>query len=212
MSIRIRNDLDALDVDLLAQILDWAVADEAKREARFPGWGSWEQHSWVREVRNGVCQTSFCIAGQTVVQNGYIPVLEDCGIEAGGHKVRYAEMCAPAVHSGLIDTKTNEPILVPNDDPDTYYSIESLASDQLGLSHYRDEHILFDGDNDLYGLVSAAVYFAARRGQTLALDEATKAYDLGLDDAAWDSLMGVDYVLTESSVRYAIQRVRGAVA
>src|SRR5262245_53415487 len=85
------EELPALNAELLFSVLAWARQDQEYID-RWEHWGRWDQGAWGRidqyalsdvgldfgdeadvayAVRNGVCGTAMCIAGQAVVQSGY---------------------------------------------------------------------------------------------------------------------------------------------
>jgi hypothetical protein len=152
----------ALNTKLLTDLLTWAAADEesAQKAEAEPGLfktpkgftGSWNQHEWARKVRNGVCQTSYCLAGQTVVQAGK-EIVYEAGAEyadvlhgASVH-VTPASYCTEAYDTGE-KNKKGKPIYSFNPDPSTWNLISTEAEQILGLKGEEEER-LFSGENDL---------------------------------------------------------------
>lgn len=171
-----------LNVEMLSNIINWAWADNnrlnAFMEKNFPGWGSWDQGHWAEEVRNGVCQTSFCMAGQTVVQAGfkldyqfdgwdreiwddesdqYVPADENA------KRTFTASYCYPARKNGL--TKEGEQRYRRTGEST---SISNAAREILGLTQ-AEADLFFDGGNSIERVVRLAKTFAAVRGEVLNL-------------------------------------------
>jgi hypothetical protein len=180
-----RNDFD---LELLGKLVTWAARDEVTLEGfwakHFEGWGSWNQSVWAREVRNGICQTSYCIAGQAVAQKDFVLLLQK-EEERGSVSEWGATMCAPAIHTGRYDDKGHE--ILEADESQSEY-IEYKAREILGIDSEESAY-LFDGDNDLERVVTLASYFARRRGLTLPVPEAVAdQHDAHIDDKQWLAL------------------------
>lgn len=173
--------LPTLNVELLADVVTWAVADEKAindLKAKYPDWGDWNQSTWATEVRNGVCQTSYCIAGQAVVQVGYglvlprvddLESLERCGYDFEGYDEDYikrclsqvnANTCAPKVFAGLDDKGRPKYRL----DYDHEVAIPNAARNALGLTDFEGS-ALFEGDNSIESVVTIAFMIARARGE-----------------------------------------------
>jgi hypothetical protein len=69
-----------VNVELLKKLYEWAVASHEGLEEFFlknPGYAEHRQSAWGQAVKNGTCQTAFCLAGQVAVKNGYTFVIND---------------------------------------------------------------------------------------------------------------------------------------
>lgn len=63
-----------LNVEKLKELYDWAVASQEGLDRFFeehPNYAKHKQGAWGEVIKNGVCQTAFCLAGQTAVDAGY---------------------------------------------------------------------------------------------------------------------------------------------
>lgn len=142
-------------------------------EGPWAGWGHWNQGAWAitsatvadetrqidpelaREVRNGACETAYCMAGQTVVQAGYRLVYND------DHRgLLRADMCVLTQPNGRFDAKGRP---LHDDVPGTAKSIEGAAQAILGLTDTECEE-LFNGDNTVDQLKAMADDFLENRG------------------------------------------------
>lgn len=163
--------LPTLNVPLLRDLVTWAAADEehlADLAAKYPGWGTWRQTVWAEQVRNGVCKSAYCIAGQAVVQVGMGLILE------GEDGVYSASECAPKRFDGLDDK--GQPVYVL--DHTQEQPIPEVAKEAIGLT-WQERVALFDGDNGIGDIVHLALTFAAERGVDLGLDPKVAALDTG---------------------------------
>jgi hypothetical protein len=198
------NPLPTLNVQLLADVVTWAVADEAHMDElreKYPDWGVWNQGTWATQVRNGVCQTSYCIAGQACVQVGYglvIPMIDDpeslerSGFDFAGydeedikralHEVN-ANSCAPKVFAGLDDKGRPKYRL----DYDQERSIPDAAREALGIDP-AEGSALFEGNNSITDVVTMATMIAKARGDEVftAFKAALPNVVLDVMDEAWD--------------------------
>lgn len=196
--------LPTLNVQLLADVVTWAVADETAMDElreKYPDWGVWNQGTWATQVRNGICQTSYCIAGQACVQVGYglvLPTIDDpesierAGYDFEGYDDDYikralrevnANTCAPKVFAGLDDKGRPKYRL----DYDQERSIPDAARDALGIAP-EEGSALFEGNNNLTTVVTMATLIAKARG-----DEVFRSFKdllpnpvLDVMDEAWD--------------------------
>jgi hypothetical protein len=156
--------LPTLNVKLLRDLLTWAKQDKEAMD-RFLGWGDWDQTVWGKSVTNGVCKTSFCMAGQAVVQVGYGLKYYNNGEqeyqpETGTYlDALVAYDCAPKVPVG-IDERGNVKYELAEDRAEP---IATVARRVLGFA--EDEgYEFFDSDNSYLDLVNMANSYAARRG------------------------------------------------
>lgn len=170
-------DLPALNVPLLKSLVTWAAADQAHLDdlaARFKeeGWGHWDQERWAKEVRNGHCQTAYCIAGQAAAQVGYAPVFDAVALpylsEVENGDVYITGTCAPRRFAGL--GPTGMPVYEPNTDAGTR-QISDVGREAIGLS-YDEANALFEGSNSLQDILAMALMFARVRNVDLDLDPA----------------------------------------
>ena len=173
------------DNDLLSDLVMWAAQDNEETaalvEKTFPaeeGWGEWYQNAWAKEVRNGVCRSSFCIAGQAVVQTGYA-LIYYAYERVGDFRYLGADFAAPAVPDpeGKVHEKgplAGKPVMVPDPDEDSHQQIGVIARKELGLMEWEASK-LFDGDNEINQIVAIARGIAGRRGFDLNVPDAVLA-------------------------------------
>lgn len=167
--------LPTLNVELLTNLITWAVADKKRLDRfaeRFANWGTWKQSKWAHRPEGesaNVCGTAFCIAGQAVVQVGYMPVFESPWDESASH-------CAPRVFAGL--GPQGLPTFEPDRNEENHVVISDLAKTVLGLTS-EESNALFYGDNTLGNVVATALLIANARQVALDLpDEAwTEFFD-----------------------------------
>jgi hypothetical protein len=195
--VTIETDLPDLNTGLLRQLLVWAAADEeyltrvmAERYGVLPEeWGSWDQGIWAKEIRNGECKSSYCMAGQAVVQGGYALIFDKTYEMAmpGGQTQHQAHNCAPRIQTGVHPT-TGLPIFGP--DMDRRVQINDAATGLLGITD--EEDCLFSGDNSLTTLVSLGSFYARRRGLDLELPEDLQRLDQMIGDDEFDSFLNYE--------------------
>lgn len=171
-------DLPELNTSLMRDLLIWAAQDEEffARADKYLSWGQWDQGIWGKELRNGVCQSSYCMAGQAVIQTGWtLDYQKDPYANSYDNLVCFtAESCGPLVHK--IDEVTGDrvrdskgkPVMVL--DRSRVQSIASRAQLVLGLNE-MEASWFFDGDNEICDLASMAILFADMRGVDLNLPE-----------------------------------------
>lgn len=162
---------------LLTDLVLWAAADQKALDKVFEGWGDWNQHLWAKELRNGVCKTSYCLAGQAVVQGGYglLYTEMDSWRDADGKTWREfsADLCAPMIeqtdeHGKPVRDSKGKRIMVPDHTRSVY--ISTAAQRILGIYETEADR-LFNGDNNLADVVRIAIDIAASRDVTLDLPE-----------------------------------------
>lgn len=160
----ITANLPTLNVKLLRDLLTWAKQDKEAMD-RFFGWGEWDQTVWGKSVTNGVCKSSFCMAGQAVVQAGYGLQYYKNGdqdyIPETGEWIDalVAYDCAPKVPVGTDERGNVKYELLT----DRLEPISTVARRVLGFT--EDEgYEFFDSDNSYLDLVTMANSYASRRG------------------------------------------------
>jgi hypothetical protein len=149
--------LPPLNYELLRDIVAWAADDHARLD-RFFG-GAWEQEAWSRQVTNGVCQTSYCIAGQAVVQVGYGLEYEEEFNDEEGHTVWSATFCAPQVVVGVDENGKLKYELIN----EAMEPIEDVGRKVLGLTPWEASQLFYAG-NDLAQVARYANQYAEARG------------------------------------------------
>lgn len=179
--------LPALNINLLSQIVEWAIVDHEDMDefvSKFGDWGSWDQTRWGKQIKNGVCQTACCIAGQVAVQSGFGFVLEKDFYESraesdrrgGDYSVFTASVARPLIKVGT-DDKGNDKFALDDDKP--VQLISEIGKTRLGLTS-AEADVLFDGDNDITAVVYIATEIAKARGTSLNVDPSILAQvDLG---------------------------------
>lgn len=157
------NNLPALNVPLLRDLLTWAKQDKDALD-RFLGWGEWEQEVWGRQITNGVCKSSYCMAGQAAVQAGY-GLVYDQNDEVWDQEAQEWRDCVVAWNAApkrLVgtDDKGNPKyeLLTELAEP-----VRRVGQMVLGLTDYEQD-LFFEADNCWRDLVNYANEFAANRG------------------------------------------------
>lgn len=173
-----------LNVDLLTEILKWAGKEHVGMTDYFAkkGLPEWEQAYWAREVRNGVCKTSCCLAGAAVSESGYVLVIErehNANANWSDPNDIWADYCAPAIPDGT--DKDGKPKYTYN--PDQMVRIERTAQEVLGID-LQEAEALFEGDNNLADVVFFSKAIALRHGLTLQLPDALEAAVATMDRRA----------------------------
>lgn len=176
--------LPTLNIDLLADLVNWAAADE-DNTPEHPEWGKWAQNLWGLEVRNGVCKTAYCIAGQASVQSGFqfawdrAPIMRTgygddiqshyetpLDLDPGSTYEARSEYLVYPVKEVTVDGKVRKVA----DTARRGRSANDVAVEALGITDYEAEE-LFDGDNSIEKIVCLAYALAARRDEVLVLSE-----------------------------------------
>lgn len=178
-------DLPTLNVELLGDIVTWAVVDHhlieqaeqmsgQQREVfrrisreKFTDWGHWEQGSWavrrLDEGRNGACGSAFCMAGQAVALDPRFSILDDdescirLDLPDGVRAPRFLDDSLLADY-GLSEDEVEEDKV----------SIDTAARDMLGLTG-AEAGALFSGSNEIGRIIGLAEVFAEMRGVDLDL-------------------------------------------
>ena len=172
--------LPTLNVPLLRDIVTWAAAwdrgwEDLKAKYSAEGFGEWNQNVWFQEMRNGVCKTACCIAGETVATLGYKPILErDEHYYDDDYTSYSAVFAAPAVLNGL-DAKGNPIWDILEDSKE---EIRVVARRGLGLTDSEAAY-LFEGDNTIEQVVAYALLFAKARH--IDLDLPVEVEEIGRD-------------------------------
>jgi hypothetical protein len=169
---------EELNAPLLFQLIQWAERDE--RDGEFQGWGHWDQSAWgwvptdPKEVRNGACQSAYCMAGQAAHQAGWRllydggdeiirSVLSDDSKVWQGSAISASE-CVPQRNTGVKDSKGFD---IWEDIPGgEAQPISVVGREALGLESDEAE-MFFDGDNTLDTLKEMANLFCQDRGLPL---------------------------------------------
>ena len=151
-----------LDLTFLRNLVVWCQQDEKfinylVRITENAGWESeHEQSSWAHKVRNGVCRTAYCVAGQAAVQIGKVLQYDD--------EERYDEerTAAPEEEKSYYDQYLDFYATYTEEGE----NIEDVAQNAIGLN-FDEAAALFNGDNDLETIETVAMEICARRGLSL---------------------------------------------
>jgi hypothetical protein len=169
------NGRHVLNLTALTTLIDWAEGSEALA-ARF---GTWDQGQWAQailnpgvdasdeidtakvteETRNGVCETAYCMAGQTVVQAGYRLIYRHYGYDEDGKMQFNTSDCIKQKWTGR-RRANGTPIM---EDTGEVMAISTAAGQILGLD-YDENNSFFDGDNDIDDLKHMVNAMCERRG------------------------------------------------
>lgn len=163
------TNLPTLNVELLRDLVTWAYGDHVaagESAEEYPGWGHWDQNVWATEARNGVCQTSYCIAGQAAMQVGMGLCLDHDWDDTDGTEHYTAVDCAPKTFVGLDDKGRPRYVL----DREHSRRIPDVAREALGLTD-DEANTLFDGTNTLDIVVGLALAYARARNVDLGLPD-----------------------------------------
>lgn len=165
-------DLPDLDFTLLFDLIRWAAQDEAVLN-RFVG--TWDQGSWAwidgtdlrrlgiepeddAEIevarRNGLCGSSYCIAGQAAMQADY-------------RLIAYSGSAEQCIKERPTDQVNDKGLTIWQDVPGAQpEQIMDVGRDVLGLTQVESEK-LFDGSNDIDRLRGLANLFCQVRSLPL---------------------------------------------
>lgn len=194
-----------LNLPALTTLIRWAEGDEALAQ-RF---GTWDQGVWsqvlvaesgldwdsasdkyadglsheevLEKTRNGVCQTAYCMAGQTVVQAGYRLIYnfneheeDDDGTGLGEHVSLETTHCTK--QEFLRFDERGKPVF--RDTGETM-EISEAAREILGMDHEESSRF-FDGSNDIDDLKHMLNIFCQRRDMPEPYPgvESGRAYDM----------------------------------
>jgi hypothetical protein len=184
--------LPRLNTDLILRLIWWAEQDEAHIQDIENFVGTWSQGSWstangndllhayeklkidildeenlADAIRNGVCGTSYCMAGQTVVQAGY-RIIYDLGNEREIYELKddetEASQCIAQQPTNKVDAKGR--VIwqdIPNARP---VPISEQATEILGLTEYEAD-AFFSGSNRIDSLKAMANGMFYERGLDL---------------------------------------------
>jgi hypothetical protein len=162
-----------LNKKLLEKVVTWAVADhesDLEMLKKFEGWGIWDQGQWFSKEKNGECKTAYCLAGAAVTQSGWGMILDVIDTDSTGKAIAWeAEACAPVIEY----KKNGQPKKL---DESRMQQISHVGREVLGLEYERNEHELFDGDNDIEDVVTMAYLIAANHGVSLKLPLSVAKY------------------------------------
>ena len=167
-----------LNTELLSNLVTWAYADHNKIEellAKFPQWGTWDQADWAQEIRNGVCQTAYCMAGAAVAdapqyrfnfdffpEQTYNP--ETMEWEDTGRSEASTSLCYKVRKNGKDPVTGAQRYRRVGD----FESISVVAQELLGIT-YAEANYLFNGNNDIEDIVGIALELANHYGVNLNL-------------------------------------------
>lgn len=167
-----------LNVDLLAQLLEWAGAEDTDMAEFFEakGWPRWNQNLWAAF---SPCGSTACIAGNAVIQSpNFVTDAE----------VYHGAILSTPLDDGSIDTAYRVELRDGEKVPGEPVTIRDAATEILGLT-ISEAGALFNGSNRLSELVWLAQDFAARRGVELPLSEALQRQVDG-EATYWDAYTG----------------------
>lgn len=152
-----------VNVEMLKKLYDWAVASQENLEKFFeknPKFKEHNQGDWGKVIKNGVCQTAFCLAGQTAVLAGYTFLLGHDELDntyAGYPAEATSGTMIPKadVHSyglkfvgGSGRTFARPPSYAVNVPYDQGRHASDIAQEELGLDEVEASR-LFAGHNDV---------------------------------------------------------------
>lgn len=155
-----------IDVERLAQLYIWAVASQRGLDRFFekhPEFAKHEQGSWGQAIKNGHCETAYCLAGQEAVAQGWTFIIEDSDWENhGSRREAKAALMVPTEevkNLGLRFVKgsgkgfaqgTSEGYMGVIASGVTRYPA-AIAAESLGLDEDTANR-LFNGSNDVYAI------------------------------------------------------------
>lgn len=171
-----------LNTDMILDLIWWAERGES--DPRYHGWGRWYQNAWARVVNNtgkrlnwfnlgeteaervakaneeNMCGTSFCMAGQAVVQSGYRLAMNRT--IAGDSETNTIFGCIKSEWTGEVDDKGRRIYRDVGEERD----ISNAAQEILGLTAIERDKF-FHGENSIDTLKGYANAFADARGLPL---------------------------------------------
>lgn len=180
---------DGLNLEAIRLLIGWAEKDRDTlvRYRALGNWGDWNQGHWAsvrfdaansldtqtdevddsealtemeQAVANGVCGTSFCMAGQAVVQAGHRLDLQGfTGLDEGSTIYTETGYCYPQQWTGRYDDKGRRIMR----DAGHRQSIAQVARNVLGLTGSQSDGF-FSGGNTINDLKAYANEFAVRAG------------------------------------------------
>lgn len=180
------TDLPNLNTDMILDLIDWAQRSEDRRLTldEVEKWGWWDQGSWgyvtsntdvdgVRinwssmgdedkeKVRNGVCKTAFCMAGDAAVRAGY---RFDFPNFLGGEDYEDGAAGSRVIKQRPTGRFTPFGREIWEDDPSDggRYDAEAVGQRAIGLASDEAE-MFFSGNNTLEMLREMANRFAMDR-------------------------------------------------
>ena len=174
----------SIKVKRLVLLYTWAVASHRDLDAFFekhPEFAEHKQGVWGEAIKNGVCKTAYCLAGQTAIHEGWTFLVarnewEDYG---DGKKGQPGTTMIPtdqvkALGLSFVRGSRKGFAQVPANKWDevsehTKYPA-TVARDSLGLDDYQAE-MLFSGGNDVWDIKSHIEQFFADAGLNLRLPE-----------------------------------------
>jgi hypothetical protein len=193
--------LPVLNTIMIFDLIRWAELSESGRggatlRERFPNWGVWDQSNWASltnetpakldlttlprvptEAEGGVCNTSYCMAGQAVTQSDYRLVYNSRIVE--GRETVYAETAMPQRPSGQVSKRG---WAIWEDVPGAHaVAVEFAGAQVLGLTP-AEADLFFGGDNGIYDLKIMVNRFALARGLPFLFPDEVAWDDYDVDD------------------------------
>lgn len=126
-----------IDVSQLRKELEYVTAHR----------GQWKQNAWLE---TGACGTVGCLAGNTALNAGYLPV-------RGYTSFVSRERVLPNEHGQLVLVENDDGMITTGDGV-LVESVRDVAARVLGLT-YAESSVLFSGRNSLYDLWYCAAKF-----------------------------------------------------
>lgn len=195
------NTLSEIDVEMIFKLIKWAEQDE-KFLNEFATWGKWNQGLWgaadenflrnmfgdpedpeaMKVVRNGECQTAFCMAGQAAVQTGHRLIFNDTTDIHNAESSSYiaAVSAAECVPQEPVGRDEKGRVIYRDVEGESPRYISDVAREALGLE-YEEADRFFNGDNGITDLKEYANWFCNRRNLPLLFPDAD-IYDDGESD------------------------------
>lgn len=181
------------DMPAIMDLIAWAERTQSRIDAWKAPSGTWDQGSWAqvsldagsdevraieqaapgaarsdemsKAMRNGVCETAFCMAGETVWQNEYRIVLDTDSVDAQWGMQRSASQCIKERPTGRKDERGFEIWeIVPGAEEESIYDVGARL---LGLDEDEEAGPFFDGDNSVEDLREKANWIAERNNLPL---------------------------------------------
>ena len=173
----------SIKVKRLVRLYTWAVASQRgldKFFAAHPEYATHKQSEWGEVMKNGECQTAYCLAGQTAVVEGYA-FLADAGFKSGyttsssvvpvSEVKRLGLEFVPGTRKGWVRMKgADEYSSIPDDVWDASRTPSDVAQDALGLDEVQAV-TLFRGSNDVHDIKEIIEGFFRDAGLNLRLPD-----------------------------------------
>jgi hypothetical protein len=186
----------SINVELLTKLYDWAVASKKGLDKFFednPQFAKHRQSAWGEAIKNGTCETAFCLAGQAAVNEGYtfIASKDDWShyegsstFIQGGAMVPTAQVHNLGLHfvkgSGKTFAHGSRAAVDKIFDSGDYRYPASIAEEVMGITESEASR-LFNGGNDLEDIESYINRIFERHGVENRVGEGVMAPDYLLD-------------------------------